>query len=190
MAFAIIVFIVALMALLTGGKIENIMNIYFRHSWLVILAVAGKIITNSDLRNIFHISDKIAPFIYVLSLFLIIIFILLNIKQNGLPILGLGLFCNFLAIVSNKGYMPVKLEHYKIIATAYELEKMNQGLPFFNHIATSSHTKLYYLADIFLMPNWIFITRVFSIGDVLITIGSSMFIWKSIKSIRNTHYYY
>jgi hypothetical protein len=189
MAFAIIVFIVALTALLTGGKIENLKNIDFRHSWLVILAVAGKIITNSSLRNVFHISDKMAPFLYVISLLLIIIFILLNTKQYGLPILGLGLFCNLLVIVSNRGYMPVKLDYYKTIATADELEKLNQGLPFFNHIATSSHTKLYYLADIFLMPSWIFITRVFSIGDVLITIGASIFIWKSLRSFNNTYYY-
>ena len=31
------------------------------------------------------------------------------------------------------------------------------------------------------MPHWIFITRVFSIGDVLITIGGCVFVWRCLK---------
>lgn len=185
MAFAIVVLIFALIAIATGGSIKNLKNIRFRHSWLVLAAVSLKIITNSGLRYTLGISDALAPKIYIGSLLLVIIFIFLNIHLRGLVLIGLGLLSNFLAIISNSGYMPVKREYLVMISTAEELEKINQGLPIFNHIATGPETKLYFLSDIFLMPFGIMITRVFSIGDVILTIGGVVFVWTCLKPARS-----
>jgi len=188
LAFAIVVLLIAVIALATGGRLRNLKDIRFRNSWLVFLAIIVKVVTNSSLRYYLHIPETLSPFLYIISLFLILIFIACNIRLKGLSIVGLGLLSNFMAIVANKGYMPVKLEYYKLIATADELEKMNRGLPAFNHIATGPGTKLYYLTDIFLMPHWIFITRIFSLGDVLITIGASVFVWHYLKTHNGAGY--
>lgn len=177
MAFVIIVSIVGILALITGGNIKNLKNIRFKLSGLVLVALLIKMVTNTDLRYSLGISDVIAPVLYSGSLALITIFIILNVRLRGLLLVGLGLISNLLAIVSNGGYMPVKSEYLYLTATAGEMDKLNQGLPVYNYIATGPHTKLYYLSDILLMPDGILISRIFSIGDVLITIGGSIFVW-------------
>jgi len=182
MAFVIVVIAAAAVALLTGGRLSNLKNIQFKFTWLVLAAVALKITTNSNLHYTFGISDALAPKLYMLSLGLVALFIILNIGLRGLSLIGLGLFSNLAAIFLNGGYMPLKREYFMLIASAEELEKINQGLPAYNYIATGPQTKLYYLSDIFLMPHWIFITKVFSIGDVLITIGGCIFIWFFLKN--------
>ncbi|MCL6634565.1 MAG: DUF5317 domain-containing protein [Peptococcaceae bacterium] len=184
MAFAIIILAVAALALLTGGKARNLKNIRFSHSWLVLLAVAIKVITNSGLRYVLGISDFVAPKLYISSLLLITIFILANIRLRGLLLVGAGLLSNLVAIVANAGYMPVKREYLIAFASPEELEKISQGLPVFNHIPTGAGTKFYYLTDIFLMPHWILITKVFSIGDVLITAGAAIFVWTCLRPAR------
>jgi len=182
MAFVIVVTIVGIFALITGGKIQNIKNIRFRYSWLVFVAVAVKVITNSNLRFVLGIPNSLAPKLYVSSLVLVAVFVLFNVRLRGLALIGLGLVGNLTAIVSNSGYMPVKSEYFNIVASPEELEKINQGLTAFNYIPAGPHTKFYYLCDIFLMPHWVFVTKLFSIGDVIITIGGAIFIWTSIRS--------
>ena len=184
MAFALAVAIVGIFALVTGGKIQNIKNIQFRYSWLVFVAVIIKIITNSDLRFILAIPDWLAPKLYIISLILVAVFVLFNIYLRGLVLVGLGLVSNLTAIFFNSGYMPVKSEYFNIIASAEELERINQGLTAFNYLPTGPSTKFYYLSDIFLMPHWVFMTKVFSIGDVLITIGGAIFVWTSIRTTQ------
>ncbi len=181
MAFVIFIMIVGFVALIAGGRIQNLKNIQFRHSWLVFVAVAIKIITNSNLRFVLGIPDSLAPKFYVISLLLVAAFVLLNMHLRGLSLVGLGLISNLTAIVFNSGYMPVKIEYLNLVSTPEELVKISQGLPLYNHIATGPSTKFYFLSDIFLMPHWIMITRVFSIGDVILTIGGAIFIWTSIK---------
>lgn len=182
MAFVIVVIAAAAIALLTGGRLSNLKNIQFKFPWLVLLAVALKIITNSNLRYALGISDLLAPKLYMASLSLVALFVILNINLRGLVLIGLGLLSNLAAIFFNGGYMPLKREYFMLIASSEELEKINQGLPAYNYIATGPNTKLYYLSDIFQMPHWIFITKVFSVGDVLITIGGCIFIWYYLKT--------
>lgn len=184
MAFVIVIMIVGFLALITGGRIQNLKSIQFRHPWLVFVAVAIKIITNSNLRFALGIPEWLAPKLYICSLVLVAVFVFFNVRLRGLAFVGLGLVSNLTAIVFNSGYMPVKSEYFHIIASPEELEKINQGLMAFNYLPTGPSTKFYYLSDIFLMPHWVFVTKVFSIGDVLITIGGAICIWTSVKSFH------
>lgn len=189
MAFVIVVIAVAIVALLTGGSLSNLKNLQFKFPWLVLVAVALKIITNSSLRYTLGISDQLAPKLYMVSLGLVALFVILNISLRGLALIGLGLISNLAAIFFNGGYMPLKREYFMLLASPGELEKINQGLPVYNYIATGPDTRLYYLSDIFQMPHWIFITKVFSVGDVLITLGGCIFIWHFLKTSANKKNY-
>lgn len=181
MAFTIIVLICAAVALITGGSINNLKSIRFKYPWLVLAAVVIKLVTNSGFRHTLGLPDPLAPKLYILSLALVAVFVLLNLRLRGLVLIGLGLLSNLLVIYANSGYMPLKREYFEIIASPEELALIKQGLPAYNYVATGPDTVFYYLSDIFLMPHWIFITRVFSIGDVLITIGGCLFVWRCLK---------
>lgn len=186
MAFIIIILIIGIVALISGGSLHNLKNVVFRYSWLVLVAVALKIITNSSLRYNFHIPDFLATKLYIGSFVLIGLFIILNIHLRGFFLIGLGLIANATAIIANSGYMPVKKEYLMITSSAQDLELINQGLPAFNYVATGPSTKFYYLCDIFMMPHWVLVTKVFSIGDVLLTIGGAIFVWTFLRSSGQT----
>lgn len=173
MVFVTVIMIVGLSALITGGRIQNLKNIQFRHSWLVLVAVAIKIITHSNLRYVLGIPDSLAPKLYVGSLLLVAVFVLLNMHLRGLFLVGIGLISNLIAVIFNSGYMPVKSEYL----SAEELEKISQGLPVHNTIFTGPNSKFYFLSDILPIPHWII-----SIGDVILTIGGAIFVWTSIRS--------
>lgn len=190
MLFVIIIATFAVLAIITGGSLSNLKNVRFKHSWLVFIAVVIKIITNSDFRYVIDKSGVIAPKLYMAALVMVLIFIIININIRGFFLVGLGLFSNFLPIVSNSGYMPVRRDYLIMTATPEELEMINQGLPVYNHIATGPGTKFYFLSDVILMPEWVMITRVISIGDIILTIGGIIFIWTSLKNYGNRRYYY
>ncbi|MEW6695919.1 MAG: DUF5317 domain-containing protein [Bacillota bacterium] len=185
MIFALIVFLTLILALMTGGTLQNLKHINIRYSWLPVVAVTIKLVTHTSLRYTLSISDNLAVYLYIISLVLIAVFLLLNFRLRGFGLITVGFICNALAIGFNSGYMPVKREYLNLIATAEDLEKINQGLPAFNYVLTGPETKFYYLCDIFRMPDWILVTRVYSIGDILLAIGGSIFVWHYMKS---THF--
>lgn len=185
MIFALIVFLTLILALMTGGTLQNLKHIRIRHSWLPVVAVTIKLVTHTSLRYTLSISDNLAVYLYIISLVLIAVFLLLNFRLRGFGLIAVGFICNALAIGFNSGYMPVKREYLNLIATAEDLEKINQGLPAFNYVLTGPETKFYYLCDIFRMPDWILVTRVYSIGDILLAVGGSVFVWHYMKS---THF--
>jgi len=77
--------------------------------------------------------------------------------------------------------MPVNARYATLIAADSELMILESGLPYNSFILTSPETKLAFLGDIFLMPEWIPLTRLFSIGDVIIMIGAIIFVGYYLK---------
>ncbi|MEW6063737.1 hypothetical protein P378_01845 [Desulforamulus profundi] len=184
MIFVLIVFLTIILTLMTGGTLHNLKHINIRHSWLPVVAVTIKLVTHTPLRYTLGISDNLAFYLYIISLVLIALFLLLNFRLRGFGLVAIGFICNALAIGFNGGYMPVKREYLDLIATAEDLEKINQGLPAFNYVLTGPDTKFYYLCDIFRMPDWVLVTRVFSIGDIILAVGGCIFAWHYLKSTQ------
>lgn len=176
MIFVIVVAIAIIIAVICGGRLENLLQCKFKHSWLVILAASIKIISFSSLHKFFAISEVHTPYLRIISMLMVVLFIGLNISLRGLWLVGLGLTCNLLPIMFNGGYMPVKKEYIPLIASNEDLGNLSSGLPAYNFIPTSSETSFSFLADVFLMPDWVPMSKVFSIGDVLITIGGIIFV--------------
>ncbi|MGI6492150.1 MAG: DUF5317 family protein [Pelotomaculum sp.] len=185
MAFFIIVIgAVAAVALLTGGSLSRIKELRFKHTWLVLVAVGLKIITGSSLRYTFHIADPLAPKLYMLSLALVALFVLLNLRLRGFAFIGLGLLGNLLAIFANGGHMPIKEEYFLLAASAEELARVEQGLAAFNYIPAGPDTKFYFLADIFAIPNVV----VYSVGDIFIVLGGCIFVWCLLKDRTKSYF--
>jgi len=185
MFFAILFVIAVLVALLSGGSLENLKNTKLKYAWLVFVSLAIKIALFSELRNAIGLHDKLVPLIYSFSLLLIVCFIIFNINLRGFGVLGLGLISNSLVITLNGGYMPVRAEYVPLIATVKDMERIQSGLPATNFIPISTDTSLSFLADIFLMPDWMPLSKVFSVGDVLIIIGGFMFVFYQSRIVSN-----
>ncbi|AEG60713.1 DUF5317 domain-containing protein [Desulforamulus ruminis] len=186
MIFGLILLLTVIMALLSGGKIENFKNMEIRWVWLAVVVILIKIITYTDLRHLMHLSDTLASRLYFISLFFLALFLVSNLRLRGMLLASLGLLGNFLAMAFNSWYMPIKGEYISLLATSQEIQTVHKKLPFLNAIPTGPDTKFYYLCDIFKLPDWFFFNQVFSIGDILITFGVALFIWTFLRKTGDT----
>jgi hypothetical protein len=102
--------------------------------------------------------------LHVASYLLAGLFLFLNRRLPGLPLVALGALANAIAIFANNGVMP---------ATAAALRAA--GEPITTGTYTNSnvvaHARLPFLGDIFAIPKPLPLHNVFSIGDVCITLG-------------------
>ncbi len=144
-----------------------------RHLWLVPLAFLPQFVTIylPSVRQ--HTPDWLAAASFVTSQVLLLAFALLNWRLPGMPILILGAALNLTVVAVNGGFMPISPH------TASQLvsQKVIQGIPTGSRFGTKDillspqETRLEWLADRFLTPDWFHYKVAFSLGDILIAIG-------------------
>ena len=127
------------------------------------------------------IPDSWIPVILIGSLLILLFFTWENRRLPGFWLLGLGLFCNFLAIVSNGGMMPLPPENAeKLLAPGSSLQlEIGQRAGFGKDvILLQESTNFFFLGDIFMLPEWMHFPLAFSIGDILISVGAFLFLYQ------------
>lgn len=94
--------------------------------------------------------------------------------------MGIGLLLNFLVIVLNHGFMPLSPETaQKLIEPGVTVPlTIGERVEFGKDILLlTTNTKLWFLSDIFLVPQWLRYRAAFSIGDIFISVGAFLFLW-------------
>ena len=112
------------------------------------------------------VSDRVGdlgPILYVGSTLLVLVAVVRNARIPGLPVVIAGALSNLAAIVANGGYMP---------ASPAALAALGKVVPAtYSNSALLTHPALAPLTDIFALPTWVPFANVFSVGDVVITVG-------------------
>ena len=148
--------------------------------WLVVLAVVPQLFSFHLANTAKLIPDNLASAILVSSQILLFVFVAANRKQNGFLALGLGLGMNLLVIVLNGGWMPISPESVQRLVPGASSEtgqighRLGTGKDI---LLTASVTRLWWLSDRFLFPNWLPWRVAFSLGDVFISIGAFWLLW-------------
>ena len=179
MLMSFIVTLVSIAALLRGGSLRNFANLPLR--WIP-LAI-GSFVLQLMIFTPFRKTPLIAvatPQLYFLSMAMLTVWVALNWRIPGMALMAAGLLGNFAAIVANGGYMPVSPESagYAGRIASYATE----GLPVANNsLVTDSQVQLWPLTDILALPNWAPFANVYSIGDILLTIGASLLCYRTIR---------
>lgn len=143
---------------LTGGSLSRLASLKLRWIWLAPAALGLQVLIitiapggNVTLHALVHIGTYV----------LIGLFLWMNRKITGAPVIGLGAAANTTAIVANGGVMPAS-------AAAQRLAGLTQGAGFHNSAALL-HPHLLWLGDIIPVPGPL--PNVLSPGDCLIFIG-------------------
>lgn len=157
----------------------------FRHlsihwDWLVFVSVLPQVFIFFIPGIGRYIPEQVIPYILIFTMAGLIAYVAINLKIPGFPLLGAGLISNFLAIITNKGWMPISPE---------TLARLHPDLPMTNwiigerlgytkdRIINTSSTNLAILSDRFAVPTWISYKFAFSAGDVILSIGIILLLW-------------
>jgi hypothetical protein len=166
-----------LRARLTGRRLRPIK---FKFIWLVFIGVIPQIILFQLPVLGSQIPDALVSITLVASQVTLLAFALLNLKQPGVWVLGLGLLANFLAIVSNGGWMPISpVTVHSILPSLpndYPLVGRRLGLSK-DWVFVPGDINFFRLADRFTTPDWMYYRVAFSLGDILIGIGALLLLW-------------
>jgi hypothetical protein len=146
---------------ITGGRAERLTRLRFRWS----LLIAGGMIVQVALFSspVGQAVGDAAPLIYIATNVAVAAAVLANLAIPGLVVVAAGAASNLAAIIANGGYMPV---------SEGALQAMGRGpeVGYSNSLFVEAPV-LVPLTDIFAMPTWVPMANVFSVGDVLISIG-------------------
>jgi Family of unknown function (DUF5317) len=179
MISVVILLPVIAVALLRGGALVNLMELHLRWVPLVLAALAVQLLIFTPFRA--------APLIpawtiqlYLLSMAMLTLWVALNWRIPGMALMALGLLSNFVAIAANGGYMPVAPESARYAGRLARYT--SEGLPVANNsIATGDQARLWLLTDILPIPAGVPFANVYSVGDVLLTIGGALFCYRTIR---------
>lgn len=165
-----------LVALARGGNLSALGNLRPRYLWLLFIPLVLQLIAFSPLGRDPANAETLGKGLHLVSLAIAALALILNRHLPGVSFIALGFFLNLGVIALNGGYMPVS-------APAREFA----GLPPLNgpdaNVAPmNSNTVLPFLGDILPLPAWLPRANVFSIGDVLITLGGILFLTRALHA--------
>lgn len=174
--------IIGLGATVVRSKIQRrpLKSFRFRLEWLVFLAVIPQIAVFEIPSIGSHVTEELAAITLLISLSLLFMFALTNLKHAGMWALSSGLLCNFLVIVSNGGWMPISPDtlHLMFPSRPISIWIIGQRLGLSkDRIFLESNTILWPLSDRFIFPDWIPYRVAFSVGDILIAVGAFSLLW-------------
>jgi lipoprotein signal peptidase len=151
-----------------GGRLRNIDQLHFRLPWLAIVAFGLQLIAFSPLRG--PLQNTGVVILHLVSYGLLVWFVIVNRRRMGVDVAGAGLLLNFAAIALNGGYMPASRHALAVAGEQFSGATAN------NSTIMHAGTRLWFLGDVFAIPDGSILTSVFSVGDVLIVVGVAILI--------------
>ena len=155
--------------------------IELQHLWLVFVAYIPQFFAFYFTPTQKLIPNKWIPFLLIVSQIFLLLFVWINRKVKGFLLLGLGLLCNFTAIVLNGGFMPMPpYAAQKLIPPDSNLvlelgERVGVGKDI---LLLIEDTNLWFLGDVLTLPMWMGTPLAFSFGDILISMGAFWLLWE------------
>jgi len=189
------VLLIAILSGLTAGYIRARISkhtyqaISLQHSWLVFLAYISQFLAFYLPATRTLIGNQWVSYILVGSQVMLIIFAWINRKLPGFWLLGLGLLLNFTVILLNGGWMPLPPENARRLLPPGSSITLNIGdrAGFGKDmVLPKEQTRLWFLGDIFMLPDFLNYPLAFSIGDILISAGA-FWLLRSLGGSRKNH---
>lgn len=152
------------LAVALGGEVSRVLQVRFCATGLVAAALAVQVFVFSPAGE--RLVGATAGMLHVGSYALLILFAVLNVGLRGLWPVSVGIGLNAVAIAANGGSMPLSSD----AAGAAGL-----GDDAGSNVSEAAD-RLWFLGDVFALPEMLPLSNVFSVGDLLIGFGMAAFV--------------
>jgi len=169
-----------IIALLEGGELGALADVPLRWGGLAVAAFAVQVFF------IYQTPSQIAPGVWhwhalllVGSSLLLMATVWVSRHSRGIKLIGLGLLLNLIVMVANGGWMPVTPEAVIRVGHTGLVPSLASGMRIYSSkdiILLREETSLWLLSDVLVVPRPFPVPSVFSIGDVLVALGTFVFI--------------
>ncbi len=145
-----------------------------RFVWLAVVAFVPQLIVAYLPATHSLLPDWAAEGLVFGSLIIFLAFIWFNRQAPGMPILLIGMALNLLVMAVNGGWMPISPQTAQHLPGGAALGPGNLGGRYGQKdvLLLPQDTRLPYLSDRFLLPDWSPYQVAFSLGDILIAVGA------------------
>jgi hypothetical protein len=158
---------VALLALvvgrLLGGRLSALAETRIRGAWLAFAAIGIQLVAFPVDLLPWSTPTAVSSGLWLASYALLAAMLAVNARLPGTPLIAIGLVSNVLAIVANGGLMPVRAAALRAAGSAYHVH---------NNSIRLAQPHLAALVDRWAAPEWVPLANVYSVGDVLIAVGT------------------
>jgi Family of unknown function (DUF5317) len=153
---------------LAGGSLLRAGTVHLRLLWLAPLALGMQVF-------LVRATGQEVPFwagpLHVASYVLLLMVVLRNRRQWGMPVIGLGLALNALVIAANGGLMPLSPERFEL-RHAGSTVAIGERVPGSKDVLLPREaTRLWWLSDTIVLPTGGPLPMVASPGDLVLATG-------------------
>lgn len=165
------------------GKITNLAELKLQGFSLILISLAVQLVILATPLATWPWFVQNGNLIYMISMSVLLLGLLYNLQFGwSFWLICIGTACNIVVIAQNQGAIPVDLEKLSL-ATGDTVASMAQK--FAEHSELSYRTpltatsQLGWMGDVLYIPLPLFNSNVYSIGDVIISIGLGAFVVKT-----------
>lgn len=171
--FIQVIVLAIILGLLFKGNLKNLSNVKFEGIYYLAAAFLLEAAVIISVRKGLLALGTLTTLSDILMYTLLLIFILKNIKDPLIIMVGIGFMLNAIPIFVNKGMMPITMTAVRAAGLTENVG--NLGL---YHLVDSG-TKLWFLGDI--IPYTFLNKNIVSIGDLVLSLGIMLIIIRGMK---------
>lgn len=172
-------------SLLTGGRLRYIENFHLKALPLGVGAFVVQLLIFTSRGE--SLLGALLPGVYVLSLFMLLAFLLVNHKVFGVPILLAGLMLNVLVISVNYGRMPADPQALVATGQGSHAEELRRNGTAANVVLMSDQTHLNFLGDYIVLPFLGDVGSAYSVGDLVALVGEAVLVYGMVRAGKTAH---
>jgi Family of unknown function (DUF5317) len=164
-----------LLAAVAGADLRRLADVRLEAGWLIAVAFLLQLSVFAIPWTTRVFADA-AVTVHIVSYGLLLVFAVANLRQPGFAVAALGLASNALVILLNHGRMPVALSVWR--STGKAAGDITRTGHYNNNVLASADTHLSFLGDVLPLPAAVPLANAFSIGDLLLLIGATIFVYR------------